>query len=313
MKYPSKYLEVNIEGRDFVIGDLHGSYSCFQNLLTNINFDPKVDRMISVGDIVDRGPHSLKCLELLYENWFHAVLGNHEKMMINAFADPSNSFMWLHNGGDWGYEHLNDWNNRSDKNRIPDDASVRLFDLIPMVEDLPYVITVDTKSGKKFHILHAELPAGAAKATDDLMDDPVALHRLVTIKRGEGEAVLWSRAVYGTLHEANLQNKDKLVRTIAYSNRQMVFNDELSHIISGHTIVQAPVTVVGQTCIDTGAFDSYWKIVQPYQGGNVAPVKWAGLTCVELDSWKFYKATTQTFEEVEPVIITQKEIDDART
>ena len=313
MKYPSKYLEPNLRGSDYVIGDLHGSLSCFNNLLANIKFDETVDRIISVGDLCDRGPNSFQCLQLLYKSWFHATFANHEKMMLNAFENYNNSHMWLHNGGEWGYEHLNDWNNRYNKERIPNDESVELFGLIERVKELPYVITVENKAGKKFHILHAELPAGGVEVTDELMDDPVKLHRLVTIQRGEGEAVLWSRAVFGALYDTNLQNKDKLVRTIAYNNRKMVFNDKLSHIISGHTIVQQPVTVVGQTCIDTGAYDSYWKIVQPYRGSNIAPTKWAGLTCVDIDTWKFYKATTTTFEEVEPVVITQQEIDDARS
>ncbi len=311
MKYPSKYLEPNLRGSDYVIGDLHGSYTCLENLLKNINFDKTVDRMISVGDLIDRGPNSLKCLELLYEPWFHAVLGNHEKMMLTAFEDPSNSFMWIHNGGDWAYEHLNDWNNRDDKNRIPDDASVRLFDLIPMVNDLPYLITVETKANKKFHIIHAELPTGH-DVDDELLDDPIKLHRLVTVKRGEGEAVLWSRAIFGPLNDTNLQNKYKNVRTIAHRRNALMYNDKLSHIISGHTIVQTPVTVVGQTNLDTSAFDSYWKIVMPYQGCKAAPVKWAALTCVELDTWKFYQATADQFKEVDPFVITKKDIEDAR-
>ena len=308
-----KFLEANNKGRTFVIGDLHGSLSCFNNLLKGIEFDETVDRIISVGDLVDRGPNSLECLALLYKPWFHSVFANHCRMMLTAFENPSNSHMWLCNGGDWGTEYLNDWNNRHDKSIIPNDRSIELFGLIDLVKELPYVITVENKVGKKFHILHAELPAGGVEVDDDLMDDPVRLYRLVTVQRGIGDAVLWSRAVFGTLYEANLQNKSKLVRSIAHSNRKMVFNDKLSHIISGHTIVQAPVTIVGQTCIDTGAFDSYWKMVQPYEGCKIGPVPWAGLTCVDIDTWKFYKATTHTFSEVEPVVITQKEIDDART
>ena len=312
MKTPLKYLDTNTKGRDFVVGDIHGSLSVLKNLLAGIQFNKEVDRLISVGDMIDRGPQSLEVLALLYEPWFYAVLGNHEWMMLKAFSPSVQTFMWWNNGGDWGYELWNDWNHRDDKNRIPNDKSVELFGLIEMVKELPYVITVKNKSGKKFHILHAELPGGTGTVVDDdLMEDEVRLHRLATIKRGDGDAVLWSRAIFDSLYEANLQQKDKLVRTIAYNNRKMVFNDNLSHIISGHTIVQKPVTVVGQTCIDTGAFDSYWKVLQPYQGGRVAPVEWARLTCVELDSWKFYSATNTIFEEVEPVVITRDEINAA--
>ena len=83
MKNPLKTFEANTSGRDFVVGDLHGSYSAFQNLLKGLDFDKTVDRMFSVGDLVDRGPDSVSCLSLIQEPWFNAVLANHEVAMIS--------------------------------------------------------------------------------------------------------------------------------------------------------------------------------------------------------------------------------------
>ena len=76
--------------------------------------------------------------------------------------------------------------------------------------------------------------------------------------------------------------------------------------------MQKPVTFIGQTNIDTGAFDSYWTPIEPYGAGRVAPKSWARLTCVNLDSWKFYQATEDKFNEDDPLVITEKEINDAR-
>lgn len=42
--------------------------------------------MLSVGDLVDRGPDSIGCLKLLEAPWFHAVMGNHEQLLLNYFA-----------------------------------------------------------------------------------------------------------------------------------------------------------------------------------------------------------------------------------
>jgi serine/threonine protein phosphatase 1 len=70
-------------GRDLVVGDLHGHRDLFERALDQVGFDPQRDRVLSVGDLINRGPHSLATLALLEQPWFHAVLGNHELMLLN--------------------------------------------------------------------------------------------------------------------------------------------------------------------------------------------------------------------------------------
>lgn len=309
--YPIKTLEPNTQGKDYVIGDLHGSYSVFENLLDGINFKPDVDRIISVGDLVDRGPDSLKCMGLLREKWFHSVLANHEAMLLTAVNDPGNSSMWLTNGGHWGMEFLGDYYNKkwgSEKRIIQDDAN-EFIDLIELIEELPYLITVTNKSGKKFHIIHAELPR-VDNITDAVLEDPVQVSRLARSYTREGGAFLWSRMIFGSFYEANLQNVKKIKRTVKNWNMQWPFNPELSHVISGHTVLQNPMTIWGQTCIDTCAHESYVRAVPGGYGGRYMPSGWEGLTCVELDSWRFYKATPNDFKEIQPLVITESEIID---
>ncbi len=311
MKNPVKTFAPNLLGRDFVVGDLHGSYSILQNLLKNINFDPAVDRMFSVGDLVDRGPHSLKCLSLLLTDWFHAVLANHEQMMIEKFKGGYGGEYWFRNGGIWGMEAYNDYNaiyNLHDPNRSPLDASMELIDLLPVIEELPYLITVNTKSGKKFHIIHAELPPGKV-INDTILSDPEQVRSLATIQRnGDGDSFTWGRYIFGSYFSRGLGNKEMLLADPSLQHATKVFNDDLSHIISGHTIVQKPFTIVGQTNIDTGAYSSYWEPPMPYESPKPYPQEWAKLTCVELDTWTFYQATETTFNEIDPVVITENDI-----
>ncbi len=73
----------NAKGRDLVVGDLHGHRDLLEGALDQLGFDRHRDRVLSVGDLIDRGPHSLATLSLLEEPWFHAVLGNHELMLLN--------------------------------------------------------------------------------------------------------------------------------------------------------------------------------------------------------------------------------------
>ena len=93
-------LEENKNGRDYVMGDLHGCYDLFINTLKYEGFRPETDRLISVGDIIDRGPDSEKCLELLDLPWFHMVRGNHEQMMIDAVLSGKDK-SWLTHYGRW--------------------------------------------------------------------------------------------------------------------------------------------------------------------------------------------------------------------
>jgi Calcineurin-like phosphoesterase len=315
MKNTLKTFETNTVGRDFVIGDLHGSYSAFLNLLKHIQFDKSVDRMFSVGDLIDRGPDSVSCLSLLTEPWFHAVLANHEKMMIEKFNGGYIGSYWFNNGGQWGMEAYNDYKSVYDdqcSNRIPSDASMKIIELLRFAEEMPFLITVNTKSGKKFHILHAELaPRHDLKVTDKLLEDKDEVYKLATVQRGEGDAFLWYRHLFNYMYSMNLEDRGEIIRAASWVDTS-IFNNELSHIISGHTILQKPITFIGQTNIDTGAYSSYPTIPEPYGKGYSAPVPWACLTCVDLDAWKFYQATDSTFNTVDPFVITEKDIEDAR-
>ncbi|RJG11096.1 serine/threonine protein phosphatase [Pseudomonas cavernicola] len=91
----------NIIGRDFVVGDIHGCFPLLEQLLAKVRFDPEQDRLFSVGDMVDRGPESARALEFLAKPWFHAILGNHEQMVIDAVAEMLDNDLYFYSGGAW--------------------------------------------------------------------------------------------------------------------------------------------------------------------------------------------------------------------
>lgn len=92
----------NTDGRDLIVGDIHGFFTKLQVALDVVGFSPRDgDRLFSVGDLVDRGPESALSLEWLDQPWFHAVAGNHEDSAIrwpNGNMDPAN---YAANGGAW--------------------------------------------------------------------------------------------------------------------------------------------------------------------------------------------------------------------
>ena len=92
----------NVAGRDFAVGDIHGCFSHLSSSLQAIGFDAFVDRLFSVGDLVDRGPESNKILEWLDKPWFHAVCGNHDFMAWrSALGMPYPAVDHKAHGGSW--------------------------------------------------------------------------------------------------------------------------------------------------------------------------------------------------------------------
>jgi serine/threonine protein phosphatase 1 len=97
-------LHANEVGRDFVVGDIHGCFSKLSAELDRLRFDRGVDRLFSVGDLVDRGPESASVLDWLIQPWFYAVRGNHEQMALDYLAGKLDPEDYLDNGGAWFIE-----------------------------------------------------------------------------------------------------------------------------------------------------------------------------------------------------------------
>jgi serine/threonine protein phosphatase 1 len=66
----------------YVIGDIHGHLETLKNLVDRLD-----DDYILVGDLVDRGPNSAGVIEFVIHNEVKMVIGNHERMMIDAFNE----------------------------------------------------------------------------------------------------------------------------------------------------------------------------------------------------------------------------------
>lgn len=64
----------------YAIGDIQGCYESLQCLLEKIAFNPELDTLWLVGDLINRGPDSLATLRYLYSirNSIEFVLGNHD-------------------------------------------------------------------------------------------------------------------------------------------------------------------------------------------------------------------------------------------
>lgn len=86
----------------WIIGDIHGCSEELDELLGNL---PPRDRLIFVGDYVDRGPWSNLVIDRLLKEEDRSVflMGNHESMMLAYYHDPNSpegkSWTYWSNGG----------------------------------------------------------------------------------------------------------------------------------------------------------------------------------------------------------------------
>ena len=159
-----QHFMANGQGRDFVVGDLHGCRSMLDELLGRAAFDPTRDRLFAVGDLIDRGPDSMGVLALLAEPWFFSVIGNHEVVLLDDFGwDGQRSgqprieelrySLLVANGGEWALDQV------IHNLRV----SEALETALAHVAALPQVIVVG-EGADRFNVAHAELYAPEREA-----------------------------------------------------------------------------------------------------------------------------------------------------
>lgn len=69
-------------GRLIAVGDIHGCADEFEELLDRVDLRPS-DRLVLLGDLVNRGPDSLRVVQLARKHATAALLGNHELRLLN--------------------------------------------------------------------------------------------------------------------------------------------------------------------------------------------------------------------------------------
>jgi serine/threonine protein phosphatase 1 len=85
--------------KTFVIGDIHGRCAQLQSLLEMLPRDESSDKLVFLGDLIDRGHDVPGCVNFVYqlcrENPERVIClrGNHEQMLLDFVDDVAN--LWL--------------------------------------------------------------------------------------------------------------------------------------------------------------------------------------------------------------------------
>ncbi len=218
-----KRIHGSADGRIFFVGDLHGCMPQLAQALRQVQFIPWRDKLVSVGDLTDRGPDSPACLALLGKPWFHAVRGNHEQMALAAMqGDAGQQASWSFNGGNW-FSDL----------EISRQPMIRQL-YQERVSNLPYLLEVNLADGRRIGVVHADLPLEKLRSWNELLP---LLHREPELLTH----LLWSR--------------DRLM-SLLKGHEVSTRLPGLDALVMGHTPIQVPLYIGNCAYIDTGCYHS---------------------------------------------------------
>ena len=93
-----------MSNRHFAIGDIHGCFNSLKELIENKIQLQKNDKLILLGDYIDRGPNSKEVVDYIIELQdrgydIMTLLGNHESMLVDAYYNENAISKWIQNGG----------------------------------------------------------------------------------------------------------------------------------------------------------------------------------------------------------------------
>ncbi len=215
--------------RYLVVGDIHGHYETFLSLLAAAGYDETTDIIISVGDMIDRGPKSYETL--MFFNQLtptrpntYAIKGNHEYMSETLKW----TYVWLRNGGNECLHSLT-LNGK-------DQAWLKEY-----VKMLPWVIDVGEQGQEgAFRIIHAEIPMDWSE--DDFQE---MLRRAFSADDSDFDNILWSRHTIYTYLRNVADGYPAMTQIRVNPNRSG------RNIYAGHTPLREVTTVGDITYLDT--------------------------------------------------------------
>lgn len=147
----------------YVIGDIHGCYDEFMQLVKKINKIDKRATYILVGDIIDRGPKVMEMIDWAMKNIttsgkYQMVLGNHELINIKNIKD-----YFLHRNRyrskenitikDFPFDHYT-FRETLIENKVSDS---KLYEILIFFQGLPLYKEIRCR-GINYVVAHADIP-----------------------------------------------------------------------------------------------------------------------------------------------------------
>ncbi len=228
--------------RTIIIGDIHGCFQELQTLLKAVDFDQKTDRLISIGDLMDRGEQSYEVLmffiRMKQEMGDRCIIirGNHEQMLLDA-TNFIGMRLWRQNGAEYTIRSFRE--HRKD-----------VFDYTDWIHEN----TVLYYTGDGFQCVHAGLDQEDLAANDT-------------------DTLIWDRdAVTGNFYTGRLT----IVGHTPYQEPVHLKGNGTFGILEEKCTYRLPKS--GIICIDTGCVFGYQLTALVIEGHycHIVSVPWEG-------------------------------------
>jgi len=126
------------EGKIFVVGDVHGCLEILKRLIDKIEWNSSNDRLIFIGDYIDRGQDSKGVVDFILKlkkdsPLVQCLIGNHEQMFLD-YLSGVDSQSFILNGGLPTLRGYNEERLRSEDPLIPSAHLDFFSSLLPMIE-----------------------------------------------------------------------------------------------------------------------------------------------------------------------------------
>ena len=203
--------------------DVHGEYRRLDETLQDMGFDPDLDVLVMLGDLIDRGPDSMSALEWIERRGVLRILGNHDtvpRMFLRRLINRRTAVSW---GGAWFVD-------------LPEE---QLSKMGLRLEDAPTAMTVQTPGGRTIGLVHADCHHDWNEHVRRLVDAWHEHHEHAV------EKSLWRRDTIESLDEA---------RNSGMAPDQEEFRiTGVDHVFHGHTPHERAFAFGDRSWLDTGA------------------------------------------------------------
>ena len=126
----------------YVISDIHGQFDALMEMIHKIDFDEE-DELYIIGDVIDRGPKSLECIQWIMKQYnVLTLLGNHELILFDTYIHDAPAF----------YHSLTEI-----KEMLSEQEQKAVMQWI---EDMPECKLI-TVNGKEFYLNHTQVASEA--------------------------------------------------------------------------------------------------------------------------------------------------------
>lgn len=235
----------HMPGRVLAVGDVHGRFDLLEERLSSLSYDPARDRIVLLGDLINRGPHSARV-----DRWWNElrVLGNHEQMVS------------------WYVKGMTDrLPGRADASWLEAVGTCGRSEVAERLLDAPLALEIVTPRARRVGFVHAQVPSLPGhdwRRLGDMLRSPDDPFHEQAVVHAAGTRYDWSEARRVLSDERDGDHSNACEQALWARTQVTLVRmgydapgvDGIDHVFFGHTRTTEPLVHRNCSWIDTGAY-----------------------------------------------------------